>query len=481
MFKHTKIGVTIGPACQDVDVLRSMVKSGMNFARLNFSHGTYESHAEIIKNLRAVEKELQEPIAILQDLQGPKIRLGLLPKEGVALERGQMITVNTEKVEYANQELPLDYPGLHTYLNIDETILIDDGRIELKIVKIEGAKIFTEVIEGGVALSHKGLNFPQSKLGITILSNKDKEDLEFGVKAGVDVVALSFVRGAKDILDIKFLIDEIQKKTGVEEQNNSPISVIAKIELHEAVENIKEILDVSDGVMIARGDLGLEMPAAQVPLIQKRIIDLANAAAKPVIVATQMLDSMRETSRPTRAEVSDVANAVIDHADALLLTNETAVGVHPVLVVKTMADIIFTTEKSSYDDMNLSPIRKKGAPVDVAITELSRLLAEEVGAQFILAASISGETGRLISHVRPSLPIMVATSTERVWRQLNMSWGIRPFVMLPCHSIEELVERAMTHLKHIHAVKAGDVMVIVAGEPVGIAGHVNLVEVREVK
>ncbi|OGH84350.1 MAG: pyruvate kinase, partial [Candidatus Magasanikbacteria bacterium RIFOXYA2_FULL_44_8] len=404
MLKHTKIGVTVGPACESVEILRSMVKAGMNFARLNFSHGNYESHAALINNLRAVEKETGEPIAILQDLQGPKIRLGLLPTEGVKLEVGQMVTISTDKVEYSGQELPLDYAGLQEYLRVDEIILIDDGRVELKIVKIEGPKIFCEIMDGGIVSSHKGLNFPNSKLGITILSNKDKDDLRFGVKSGVDIVALSFVRSAKDILDIKFLIKEIQKETGLEEADEPPIAVIAKIELHEAVENIQEILDVSDGVMIARGDLGLEMPAAQVPLIQKKIIDLANACAKPVIVATQMLDSMREASRPTRAEVSDVANAVIDHADALLLTNETAVGTHPVLVVKTMSDIIFATEKSSYDNMNLPPVHKKGTPVDIAITELSRLLAEEIDAKIILAASISGETGRMISHVRPTLP-----------------------------------------------------------------------------
>ena len=208
MLKHTKIGVTVGPACESVEILRSMVKAGMNFARLNFSHGNYESHAALINNLRAVEKETGEPIAILQDLQGPKIRLGLLPTEGVKLEVGQMVTISTDKVEYSGQELPLDYAGLQEYLRVDEIILIDDGRVELKIVKIEGPKIFCEIMDGGIVSSHKGLNFPNSKLGITILSNKDKDDLRFGVKSGVDIVALSFVRSAKDILDIKFLNPE---------------------------------------------------------------------------------------------------------------------------------------------------------------------------------------------------------------------------------------------------------------------------------
>ncbi|MDP1709749.1 MAG: pyruvate kinase, partial [Candidatus Komeilibacteria bacterium] len=260
-----------------------------------------------------------------------------------------------------------------------------------------------------------------------------------------------------------------------------PIHLIAKIERHEAVENLKEILAVADGIMVARGDLGLEMPAAEVPLVQKKIIDAANAAAKPVIVATQMLDSMQHNRRPTRAEVSDVANAVIDHADALLLTNETAAGKFPELTVKTMSEISVATEKSVYDDKNLPAIHKATASVDLAISELSRLLAEEVGAKLILAASLSGETGRLISHVRPELTIMVATGSERVWRQLNITWGVKPFILIPCRSIEELVERSISYIKKEKLAKKGDKMIIVAGEPVGQAGNVNLVEVREVE
>jgi pyruvate kinase len=247
------------------------------------------------------------------------------------------------------------------------------------------------------------------------------------------------------------------------------------------VDNLDAILDAVDGVMVARGDLGLEMPAAEVPLVQKKIIDGANTKAKPVIVATQLLDSMQEKRRPTRAEVSDVANAVIDHADALMLSNETASGKNPVLVIETMAEIIASTEKSVYDDTDLPPVHKHGAGIDVAITELSRVLAEEVKAKFILAASISGETGRLISHVRPSLPILVATNTFIVQRQLNLSWGVIPFILQPCNSIEELVARAVSYVKQKKLAKTGDKMIIVAGEPVGIAGNVNLVEVREVE
>lgn len=480
MYKHTKIGATIGPACDQVEILVKMVKAGMNFARLNFSHGTYETHTQLIKNLRKVEKITGEPVAILQDLRGPKMRVGDLPEKGVEVKGGKEVVFDTALTALKGQNIPLTFPGLEKFLKAGERILVDDGRLEVKIKTITGTKITGEAADDYVILPHKGLNFPDSKLGlIPALSDKDKEDAKFGVKMGVDLIALSFVNKAQDILDLRFLIKQYEQELGLKLQ--SPIHLIAKIERHEAVDNLKEILAVADGIMVARGDLGLEMPAAEVPLAQKKIIDAANAAAKPVIVATQMLDSMQHSRRPTRAEVSDVANAVIDHADALLLTNETAAGKFPELTVKTMSEISVATEKSIYDDKNLPAVHKGTASVDLAISELSRLLAEEVGAKLILAASLSGETGRLISHVRPELIIMVATGNERVWRQLNITWGVKPFILIPCRSIEELVERSISYIKKEKLAKIGDKMIIVAGEPVGQAGNVNLVEVREVK
>ena len=478
MFKYTKIGVTIGPSCQEVEILVNMVKAGMNFARLNFSHGDYDSHKKMIENIRKVEKITGEPIAIMQDLHGPKIRLGILPGVGVKIEKDKEVVLNTAIKNYTARELPIDCEVLHQFLNKKERVLIDDGRMELVIKKIEGAKIICQVIEGGVLYSHKGLNLPDSKLNISPLGEKDKEDIKFGIKNGVDTIAMSFVTCAKDILDLRFLIKQCEQELKI--ANARPIQIFAKIERHEAVDNIKEILEATDGIIVARGDLGLEMPAAEVPLAQKMIIDISNAAAKPVIVATQMLDSMRVNRRPTRAEVSDVANAVIDHSDALLLTNETATGDFPLLVVETMTNIILATEKSVYDDTSLPSIRKKGTAVDTAITELSRVLAEEVSAKLILAATITGETGRLISHVRPLLPILVATSDQKVWRQLNITWGVKPFQLEPCHSIEELVERSIMYIKKNKIAKKNDLMIVVAGEPVGQAGKVNLVEVREI-
>lgn len=478
MLKHTKIVCTLGPSCETLAIIKKMTLSGMNVARLNFSHGTHENHAMLIKNIRKAEEETGEPVAILQDLQGPKIRIGLMPEAGVKIKEGEKIVFNTAKEKYAGNELPITFPGLEKFLKIGERLLLDDGHLEVKIKEIDGSRLVAEVIEGGTILSHKGLNFPNSKLYVPPMGEKDKDDLKFGVKAGVDMIAMSFVHEAKDILDLRYQIKEFEKELDIKPEQ--PIHIIAKIERHEAVENIDGILEAADGIMVARGDLGLEIPASEVPLVQKRIIDKANAAAKPVIVATQMLDSMRENRRPTRAEVSDVSNAVIDHADALMLSNETATGKYPILAVETMAKIITTTEKSHYDNLNIPPRRITGLSVDRALAELSRLLAEEIGGKLILAASLSGETGRLISHVRPELPILVATATERARRQLNLTWGVQPFILVPCRTIEELVERAMSYIKEHKIAKSKDKMIVVAGEPVGHAGHVNLVEVREI-
>jgi len=479
LLKKTKICCTIGPACDSVKIITDMVKAGMNIARLNFSHGDYTSHAALISSIRKVEEITGEPIAIMQDLQGPKIRVGSLPEAGVSIKVDEEVTFDTSLTEYKGKEIPLDYPDLHKFIEPGQRILVDDGHIEVKVNKVEGTKITGVVVEGSLVFSHKGLNLPDSNLDIAAISEKDKKDLKFGVEQGVDLVALSFVRSAKDIIDLRFLVKQFEEDLGI--KNQPSIRLIAKIERRVAVDNLEEILDVTDGIMVARGDLGLEMLAEEVPLVQKQMVDAANAHAKPVIVATQMLDSMRENRRPTRAEVSDVANAVIDHADTLMLSNETAVGAHPVLVVETMADIIVSTEKSHYDDTSLPAIHKSGTTTDIAITELSRILAEEVKAKIILAASISGETGRLISHVRPPLFILVGTSSQRVQRQLNLSWGVVPFILEPCRSIEELVERSIAYIKKNKIAKNGDNMVVVAGEPVGQAGNVNLVEVREIK
>lgn len=479
MKKRTKILCTLGPSCETVEMITHMVKAGMNIARLNFSHGTHENHAMLIERIRAVAEKTGEPLAVLQDIQGPKIRVGVLPKEGVVMTVGEEIVFDTAVDTYAGAAIPVDYKELHKHVKIGERLLLNDGRFEAHITKVEGTGITGKIIIGGILTSHKGINLPDSTLHVNVITEKDKKDIRFGVEHGVDYMALSFVMGPQDIIDLRYLIDQYEKELGL--VHDQPIRIIAKIERHDAVKNIREILDVVDGIMVARGDLGIEIPAEEVPLVQKRMIEEALAAAKPVIVATQMLDSMQDNPRPTRAEVSDVANAVIDHTDAVMLSNETATGKYPVETVKTMATIIKETERSGYDDLAILEYGGRHHVIDDVISQTARVLFEKTKAKLILAASISGETARLISRYRPQCPIVVATSDVRACRQMEMSWGVHPFVLPTCHTIEELVERALVYLKEKNMVEVGDRIVVAAGEPVGQAGHLNLLEVREVE
>jgi len=476
--KRTKIVCTIGPSSESVDTIVQMIKAGMNVARLNFSHGTYENHSLLIKNIREAEKLTGEPIAIVQDVQGPKIRVGMLPREGIELKPAEEVVFDTSIFDYKKGVLPIDYDSLHKFIKKGDRILLDDGKMEARVNSVKGTKISTVITVGGHLISHKGINLPDSNLEVRALTHKDKDDIKFGVENEVDLLAVSFVESADDILDARYSIQQYERE--LKKKRGQPIRIIAKIERKSAVKNIKEILEATDGIMVARGDLGIEIPGKEVPLLQKRLIDLCLNLNKPVIVATQMLDSMQNNPRPTRAEVSDVANAVIDHADALMLSNETATGKYPVETVGTMSDIIKETEASVYDDLLVRNYSKSKKKIDEVISRMSRLLAEETGAKLILAASISGETARHISRYRPELPIVVATSTERVRHQLNLIWGVLPFILEPCRTIEELIERAVVELKRQKIVRSGDKMVIVAGEPVGQAGHVNLLEVREV-
>ncbi len=479
-MKRTKIVCTIGPASSDDKTVRALIKEGMNVARLNFSHGTYEEHAELMRKIRTASQELGEPVAILQDLQGPKIRVGNLPKEGVMLKAGETVIFTTGEASLSDRRLPVTYEKLHEDVKPGERILLDDGLLSAEVVEVKGRDVVCRVIDGGPLTSHKGVNFPDSKLSVSAITDKDKEDVKFGVSQHVDWVALSFVRSAKEIYDLRYLIQNSQAEIDAAHRYEFPIRIIAKIEKHEAVENIGEILEAVDGIMVARGDLGIETAAEDVPLIQKRLIDKALDAAKPVIVATQMLDSMIRNPRPTRAEVSDVSNAVIDHTDAVMLSGESASGKYPVEAVRTMAKIVTETEASKYDDL---AIRMEAASksTETAISEVANILARGVKARLILVASMSGDTARLISRYRPELPIMAATNDERVERQMNLSWGVVPFVLPRCGTVEELVDRSVGHLKKNKDVKKGDKIIIVAGEPVGASGGVNLVEIREIK
>jgi len=476
--KRTKIVCTIGPASDKPKLLEEMIKAGMNVARLNFSHGSHTYHKKLSRTIRAAAKKVGEPVAIIADLQGPKIRIGELPEEGIELVPGKKIILSTGATRYKEGIVPVTYKNLHKDVEPGDIILLDDGLLELKVIGVKGKNIDTEVRVGGPLTSHKGINLPTASLSIPAITDKDKDDLKYAVSLGVDFVAISFVKSAKDIYDLRYLIKDYEKKLKI--KPDEPIRIIAKIEKHEALKAIDEIIEATDGIMVARGDLGIETPAEDVPLAQKSIIEKCLDVAKPVIVATQMLDSMTRKPRPTRAEVSDVANAVIDHTDAVMLSGETANGKYPVKTVETMAKIITETEDSHYDDLVFKEYLRKLRAIDEAISQSAHLLATSVGAKLILTASLSGNAGRMISRYRPELPIFVTTDDERVLHQLNLSWAVRPFLLPQCRSIEELVDRSIGYLKKNKFGKKGDKIIIIAGEPVGRSGRVNLVEIREI-
>jgi pyruvate kinase len=430
----------------------------MNVARLNFSHGTYADHAKLLKTIRSASDRSGVLVSILQDLQGPRIRLGDLPSEGVDIKKGEKVIFTTGKTQGA---LPVTYSKLHNEIKEGERILIADGVYEFIVEKVSGKNIQCKATTKAHLTSHKGMNFPDSKLKISSLSDKDIADLEFGIKHKVDFVALSFVRSADDVKRLKALIAQFEKKHKVRE-SVAP-AIIVKIEKPEAVENFDAILEVTDGVMIARGDLGIELPAQNVPLLQKELIAKCNAAGKPVIVATQMLESMISNPRPTRAEISDVSNAVIDHTDAVMLSGETAMGAYPVQAVQYMAATIEMTEKSSYDDVQYSKDILQRVAGDEAVAAFAAIMSQRVHADALMVATESGTTARLVSKYRPELPVYATTNSDRIARQLNLSWGIVP-LKVTGKSIEEIAARAQARLKKKKLLKHKDQVIVVFGK-----------------
>ncbi len=475
-MERTKIVATIGPASKSKTILEKMIMAGMDCARLNFSHGTYESHEELIAHIRGVAKKIDRPVAILADLQGPRVRVGELPKEGVKLKERKEIVLSTNLTKKIDSRIPVTYRNLHKDIKKGDRILLDDGLIILEALNIRGREIKCRVISGGTLYSHKGINVPTASLSISPITEKDKRDLEFAIAHDADWVAMSFVKTADDILNLKKIIRRLEKKYKI----SRPAGVIAKIEKHEAVKNFDEILEVSEGIMVARGDLGIETPIEKVPLIQKMIIQKCLASAKPVITATQMLLSMVENPRPTRAEVSDVANAVIDHTDAVMLSQESAMGKYPVEAVRTMSEIIADTEESSYDDLIIKNYWGKPIPIDTAISYSACNLSRHVGAKAILVATISGYTARLVSRYRPELFIVVTAESEKVRRQLALSWGVIPYVMPKCKSVDELITKAVACALRKRIIKKGDKIIIIGGQPVGKSGNVNLVKIHKI-
>jgi len=457
MEKSTKIVCTIGPACEKVATLEKMIKAGMNVARLNFSHGTYENHSLLIKNIREASKKLGKTVAILQDLQGPKIRVGKLPEEGIVLKKGDDIILSTSTETYKEGIIPVQFKKLHKDVKKEDRILLDDGNLEVAVNSVDDRNIKCTVILGGKLISHKGITVPTASLSTSAISEKDEEDLQFGLKQNIDFVALSFVRRAKDIQDLRKLMVKYLPK------DMAMPMVISKIEKHEALVNLDEIIAETDGIMVARGDLALESKASEVPIWQKRMIQKCLEAAKPVITATQMLDSMTHSPRPTRAEISDVANAVIDHTDATMLSQESAMGQFPVETVTTMSSIITDTEASSLDDMvTLPSMDGKAAPV-IAMSAAACSVAKAVGAKAIMVMTRSGFTARAVSRHRPQQELIIAvTPAEIVQRQLILSWGVDPY-FYPNYNLEEAWKSISSQVKKKYGLKKNDRVVAVSG------------------
>lgn len=473
LMLRVKILCTIGPASRDTAVLSQIMQAGMNVARLNFSHGTHEYHAETIDRVRSLSEQLQKPIAILADLQGPKLRIGIMQEGGVPIREGEEVTLTTEEMIGVPGRIPIQYKELPGRVRPGERILLDDGLLELQVLETTNEEIRTRVITGGVLFDNKGMNLPSASLDIPALTEKDREDVKFILGRQVDWIALSFVRSAADVEELKAII---QRETTF----GRAIPVVSKIEKPEAVRNIDAIIAASDAVMVARGDLGIEMSTEAVPMVQKMLITKCHAAAKPVITATQMLDSMIRNPRPTRAEASDVANAVLDGSDAIMLSGETASGAYPVLAVQTMAKIAEEAERY-LARARMVYERPALTSATGAICHAAMRTAEEIGAAAIIAPTISGSTAKLVASYRPLAPIIGVTPSPMVQRQLCMHWGIHPLLTRRLNTTDEVVVDAIKVAQAHGFVREGDTIVLTAGTVGNIHNTTSLMMVRTIE
>lgn len=470
-MRKVKIVCTLGPACGDREVLKLLAQEGMDVARLNFSHGTYEQHAKSLGNIRSVEKELGRPIATMLDTKGPEIRTGSLANHGtVILHEGNVFVLTSEPVEGDESRVSISHTKLFQDVKPGMNIFIDDGTIALVVEDIRDHDIVCRVVVGGELGEHKGINVPDANLSVPALTEKDIEDIKWGLEHDMEYIAVSFVRTRDEIISVRRVVEEL----------DGDIKIIAKIETKQAVVNLDDIISVVDGMMVARGDLGVEMPTEEVPLVQKRIIDLCRYHGKPVIVATQMLDSMIRNPRPTRAEASDVANAVLDGADAVMLSGETAKGKYPVLAVRTMKNIVERVEKEyrMWQRPATIPIKAKGVPDAVSHAAVS--IAEEMNVGAILSLTSSGSTAKMVSKYRPLPPIIAATPKVKTCRELSLVWGVIPMIQPQISTTDEAVERALASAKEKNLLKEGELAVVTAGVPMGIPGTTNMIEVRPV-
>ena len=477
-MRHTKIVCTIGPASNSEERIEQLMRAGMNVARLNFSHGTQNDHAIVIERVRSISARLGCAVAILQDLQGPKIRTGQL-KDGqpVMLVDGAETTITTRPIVGDADMFATTYQPLPQDVKVGDRILLDDGLLELRVLAFNETDVRCQVVHGGLLKEHKGINLPGVAVSAPALTEKDRDDLKFGVLHNVDYVALSFVRKPEDVVEAKQLIKQYQAELNVGKLAHISIPLIAKLEKPEAVARLDEILDVVDGVMVARGDLGVEMAPEKVPLIQKRIINRCNDLGLPVITATQMLESMITNPRPTRAEASDVANAILDGTDAVMLSGETAAGAYPIEAVQMMVRIALETESGNRTARQPQCKRLTQAH---AVSHAARALAEEASVQAIVVFTRSGASAHLISKDRPRTPILAYTPSERVYRQLALWWGVWPHMFPMQGTTEELISVVDKRLQDDKLQKPGDHVVIMGGLPVASQARTNFVKLHRV-
>ncbi|MGA6155039.1 pyruvate kinase [Stenotrophomonas sp. NPDC087984] len=468
-MRRSKIVCTLGPAVDSYDQLKSLIEAGMNVARFNMSHGTHPEHEERYHRVRKASEETGHAVGVLADLQGPKIRLETFKDGPVELVRGDEFIITTEDVEGDRTICGTTYKGLPGDVSKGDQVLINDGNVELRVTAVEGSRVRTIVIEGGVISDHKGINLPGAAVNVPALSEKDVEDLKFALRMGCDMVALSFVRDASDVRDVHRVMDEVGRR----------VPVIAKVEKPQAVANMTDVVAAFDGVMVARGDLAVEYPLEKVPMVQKRLIELCRRNAKPVIVATQMMESMITNSRPTRAEASDVANAILDGADAVMLSAESSVGAYPIETVKTMSRIVQAAEQELLS-RGLQPLvpgkkpRTQGGSVARAACEI----ADFLGAKSLVAFTQSGDTARRLSRYRAQQPIVAFTTDASTRNQLTLSWGVESFVVPYVEHTDAMVDLVDAELLKLGRYSAGDTMIMTAGSPPGVPGTTNMVRVH---
>jgi len=471
-MRRTKIVCTIGPATRSPEALGQLLGAGMNVARLNFSHGSHAQHAEVIGHLRRLAEEMDVPLALLQDLSGPKVRVGNVPGEGVQLRPGAALTLTQEDVPGDEHQVNLPVPEIFEAVGVGTHLMLDDGLMELRVTAKRATALVCEVVVGGLLTSHKGVNVPGVSLPIAAVTDKDLEDLKFGIAQRVDYVAASFVRSASDIAVLR----------GVCEAARAKIPLIAKIEKHEAISNIDSIMEAVDGIMVARGDLGVEVPIDEVPVIQKMLIHKANRAGKPVITATQMLDSMIRNPRPTRAEVTDVANAIFDGTDAVMLSGETAVGAYPFETVRMMAKIAAHTESSGeYTKMMGEKMKlDTGKSITGAIGQATCDIAHDLDCAAILTASATGRTARVVSRYRPRAPIICATNRPETFNRLALVWGVHPVLVDIADDSDSMMQACLDAAGKTGLVKNDDVVVLTGGVPVGRPGSTNFLKIHRI-